>query len=78
MLEERAAATASYEHALRLDPDHATAHYNLGLLLQTANGKARAFEHFSLAYQLAHDLPDLLKNLTPSHPGYGPLEEALR
>ena len=75
--EERAAAATSFEHALRLDPANAAAHFNLGLLLQTVGAKARVFQHFSRAYELAPDIPDLLKNLTLSYLGFERYEEAL-
>ncbi len=67
MLEERQAATASYEQALRLDPGNAPAHFNLGLILQTVGAREQAFHHFKRAYALAPEIPDLLKNLILSH-----------
>jgi tetratricopeptide (TPR) repeat protein len=67
MLEQRAAATASYEQALHLDPANAVAHFNLGLILQMSGERERACRQFERAYELAPEIPDLLKNLTLSY-----------
>ena len=64
MLEQRDAAAASYEQALRLDKNNAAAHFNLGLILQIAGTRERALQQFQRAYELAPDIPDLLKSLT--------------
>ena len=76
MLEQRAAATASYEQALHLDPANAIAHFNLGLILQMSGDRERAFKQFERAYELAPDIPDLLKNLTLSYIGFERYDEA--
>ena len=75
MREERAAAIASYEHALRLDNASAAAHFNLGLILQAEPAREQAFEHFSRAYELTPEIPDLLKNLTLSYIEFGRYDE---
>jgi Tfp pilus assembly protein PilF len=67
MLEQRDAAAASYEQALRLDKNNAAAHFNLGLILQIAGTRERALQQFQRAYELAPDIPDLLKSLTLAH-----------
>lgn len=77
MREDHAAATTSYERALCLDPANAAAHFNLGLLLQTVGAKTRVHKHFSRAYELAPDIPDLLRNLTLSYLGFERYAEAL-
>lgn len=73
---ERRAARASYELALRYDPVHAAAHFNLGLLIQNENACDKALQHYECAYGHAPDIPDLLRNLTLALIEHGRYEDA--
>lgn len=47
-------AIADYEIAVKLDPDDAIAHNNLGLLIEKSGNQTAAQKHFSAADDLAH------------------------
>ena len=57
-------ALVSYKHAVKLDSSNAATRSNLGLLYQTLGDRIAAEREFRIAYQLAPELPDLLRNLT--------------
>lgn len=46
-------AITDYEKALKLDPDDAIAHNNLGLLIEKSGNQAAATKHFATADELA-------------------------
>lgn len=78
MQNEYGLAIASYEQALALDPDDAAAHSNLGLAAQAVGRQQMAWDHFLRAYELAPQIPDLLKNLTLSYLALDRYEDAER
>ncbi|BAS29450.1 tetratricopeptide repeat protein [Limnochorda pilosa] len=51
-LDDLDAARASYERALRLDPDHPLAHHNLGALLRKQGAWGEALRHLKQANRL--------------------------
>jgi tetratricopeptide (TPR) repeat protein len=51
-----ARAKAAFEHVLELDPNHAQAHFQLGLLLKAAGGQGQAAAEFEKATELAPSL----------------------
>jgi hypothetical protein len=56
-------ALQEYEKAVRLMPNSAEAHYNLGLLYTDAGDYPRAREHAHRAYELGFPLPGLRRKL---------------
>ncbi|MDX5407950.1 MAG: tetratricopeptide repeat protein [Chromatiaceae bacterium] len=56
-------AKGHYERAIRLKPDAAEAHYNLGLLLVSTGELEQALEHAHTAYNLGYPLPGLKEKL---------------
>ena len=74
---DKPAALACYEQAVRLDQNNTIAHSNLGLLYQGSGKHAEALREFQLAYRLAPDLPDLLRNLTLAYIELEQYDEAL-
>ena len=58
------AAEASFKNAVRISPDYAEAHYNLGLLYTDQKRWVEARTHAQKAYALNYPLPGLRKKLT--------------
>jgi tetratricopeptide (TPR) repeat protein len=52
-----------YEQALRLNPDLAEAHYNLGMALEQAGRKVPAMARYKLALQNQPDFPEAQRRL---------------
>lgn len=73
-----------YREALRIQPDNASVHYNLGLALQTRGDTIEAIEHYRRTVALLPDLPDehstllFLLNADPRPDPAEILEEHLR
>ena len=59
-----AAAKACYAGAIAIDPSNALAHSNLGLACQSVGDHAGALAAFKRAFELAPNLPDIVRNLT--------------
>lgn len=57
------AALTQLTEAVRLDPDNATGHYNLGLLYLNRKDDAAALRHAQQAYSLGFPLPGLKNRL---------------
>ena len=70
-------AAASFQAALRDNPDYPEAHYNLGTLYLKSENMAEAREHFQRALQLRPEYPDALNNLGLIAAEQGRWEEAL-
>lgn len=77
-------ATADWDSALRVDPNNADAHYNLGLTLEETDKLVDAEEHFRAAIksdpfdlEIREDLANLLIRLERSGDAIHELEEAL-
>ena len=69
--------------ALKSDPNHADAHYNLGEALRAVGDRSGAVSHFRAVLRLKPDQIDALNNLawllgTDSNPGNRDPAEALR
>jgi tetratricopeptide (TPR) repeat protein len=60
---DTAGAIALYEAALKIDPDSADAHYNLGLLYVQQANYAKASEQARAAYSAGYPLPGLRNKL---------------
>ncbi len=56
-------AAERYQHALRLNPDYADAHYNLGIVLLRAGRFQDAIGHFEQALQIKPDYAKAHNNL---------------
>ena len=56
-------AAAEYEAALRIDPDLAEAHYDLGLALSGMGRPAEALSHFEAALKIRPDYAEAHNNL---------------
>jgi tetratricopeptide (TPR) repeat protein len=71
-------AQSNFARATRLDPNNATAQYQLGLVLQYHREDAtQAMLHFDAAEKLAPADPDVLYQLGRLHVGQGNAEKAL-
>jgi tetratricopeptide (TPR) repeat protein len=57
-------AIGHYEQALRLDPDQAVTHYNLGLALARAGKIKEAIAHYEQALRIKPDFTDARNALT--------------
>ena len=57
-----AEAIAHFEAAIALKPDHARAHYSLGVALQRVGRAAESVAHFEAAIRLEPDNPELVAN----------------
>jgi tetratricopeptide (TPR) repeat protein len=71
-------ARDAYERALRLDPEHAGAHVNLGRLLHEAGEAAPAAEHYEAALAARPDDATAAFNLGVALEDLGRREEAIR
>src|SRR5881397_3561574 len=60
-------AEASFREALRLKPDYAEAHYNLGLALLQAGQRAAAIEHLAKAWQLDPRSDEIRRRLAAAY-----------
>ena len=56
-------AIGQYNEAIRLNPDHANAHYNLGLALAVKGQTDEAIQQFQEALRLKPDYADARKKL---------------
>jgi tetratricopeptide (TPR) repeat protein len=72
-----AAAAAEWSKALKLQPDTASAHYNLGLCLFQTGRTAEAIEHYGRALELSPEYPEAHNNLGGALSSVGRLDEAL-
>ena len=72
-----AAAAAEWKKALELQPDEASAQYNLGLSLFQAGQPIEAIEHYERALQLSPEYPEAHINLGSALSSLGRLDEAL-
>ncbi len=72
-------AAAEFAEVVRLRPDHATAHYNLGSLLAEMPGRVgEAVEHFETALRLTPDDPGVHNNLALALLSLGRRDDAIR
>ena len=71
------AAIASYRHAIRLNPDAAEAHNNLGCLLRAAGDRDSALACFRQAARLCPDIAGVHRNLGDALAAAGNHDEAL-
>jgi protein O-mannosyl-transferase len=76
VLGRRDEAVVAFEEALRLDPDYAQAHNNLGALLQLAGQADAAVEHYRRAVALRPDNVESHTNLGQLLTTRGRLSEA--
>jgi tetratricopeptide (TPR) repeat protein len=74
---DAAQARDAYEKALELDPDHASAHVNLGRLLHEAGDPAAAEPHYSRALEIRPEDATASYNLGVALEDLGKLPEAL-
>jgi tetratricopeptide (TPR) repeat protein len=74
---DAAQAREAYEKALELDPDHASAHVNLGRLLHEAGDPAAAEPHYARALEIRPDDATASYNLGVALEDLGKLPEAL-
>jgi tetratricopeptide (TPR) repeat protein len=72
-----AAAAAEWKKALALQPDEASAHYNLGLSLFQSGQPVEAIEHYERAIQLSPEYPEAHNNLGSALSAAGRLDEAI-
>jgi tetratricopeptide (TPR) repeat protein len=70
-------AREAYEEALAIDPDHASAHVNLGRLLHEAGDAAAAEPHYSRALEVRPEDATAAYNLGVALEDLGKLPEAL-
>jgi Flp pilus assembly protein TadD len=70
-------ALREYLLALSIEPDSATAHYNLACFL-SAHGPDMAIDQYKLAIELEPDYPDAHLNLGLAYADDGQIEEAFR
>lgn len=75
--EDAKGASDAYEKALELDPDHASAHVNLGRLLHEAGSPAAAEPHYSRALEIRPEDATASYNLGVALEDLGRLPEAL-
>lgn len=71
-------AVEAYHHALRLDPDMADAHLNLGRLFHESGDTVTAEEHYRRALAVRPDDPTAAYNLGVALQDLGRLDEAAR
>jgi Flp pilus assembly protein TadD len=74
---EFAAAAAEWRKALALQPEDASAHYNLGLSLFQSGQTNPAIEQYERALQLSPDYPEAHNNLGGALSSLGRLDEAI-
>jgi tetratricopeptide (TPR) repeat protein len=74
---DAAQAREAYEKALELDPDHASAHVNLGRLLHEAGDPAAAEPHYARALEVRPEDATAAYNLGVALEDMGKLPEAL-
>ena len=72
-----AAAAAEWRKALELQPDEASAHYNLGLSLFQSGLAIEAIEHYERALELSPEYPEAHNNLGSALTSLGRLDEAI-
>jgi tetratricopeptide (TPR) repeat protein len=60
---DTAGAIASYQEALKIDPDSADAHYNLGLMYLNQRNYVKANAEAQIAYGAGYPLPGLAEKL---------------
>ncbi len=72
-----AAAAVEWSKALNLQPDTASAHYNLGLCLFQSGRTPEAIEHYGRALELSPEYPEAHNNLGAALSSVGRLDEAL-
>jgi tetratricopeptide (TPR) repeat protein len=75
--EDAKRAREAYDEALALDPDHASAHVNLGRLLHEAGDPASAEPHYSRALEVRPEDATAAYNLGVALEDLGKLPEAL-
>jgi Tfp pilus assembly protein PilF len=72
-----AAAAVQWSKVLNLQPDTASAHYNLGLCLFQSGRTPEAIEHYGRALELSPEYPEAHNNLGGALSSVGRLDEAL-
>ena len=70
-------AIEHYQQALRLKPDYAEAHNNLGTALVDTGRPQEAIEHYRQALRLNPDYPEAHNNLGAALANAGQLQEAI-
>ncbi len=70
-------AIHAYRRAVTLDPEHLTAHYNLGYTLLISEHRSEAMDSFREAVRIKPDFPEALTNLGALLKESGELEQAV-
>ncbi len=70
-------AAAEWRRALELQPDEASAHYNLGLCLFQSGRTADAIAHYARALEISPEYPEAHNNLGGALTSVGRLDEAI-
>lgn len=74
---DRKSAAACYKRAIALWPDHADAHYHLGVLYSETGKLERALASYSLAVQFNEKFAEAQNNLGVVHKDLGNLDKAM-
>jgi tetratricopeptide (TPR) repeat protein len=70
-------AAEHYREALRLRPEHAASHNNLGRLLAASGDAEAALKHYEMAIELDPNLPEAHNNLGTLLLGFGHTRAAI-